>query len=447
VIELLRRFTPKFMQWDGAAQQVKSVLSKILLCRTALLKGHLYQCRGCNSEVNVYNSCTDRHCPQCGGARRADWMARNTEVVLPGVPYFQVVFTLPDKLSSLILGNRSELYSLLFQSAWKALDRELRRTGKFHPAALMVLHTWNQQLEHHPHLHALVPGAGPATDGSGWKVAKHPKHRRRKKPYLTDVKKLGREFRKQYLLGLKRLLRQGKLRIGGSVAFLDNPLHRKTFMEQLAAIDWNVYSQGPPRGKSDPNNVVKYLAGYLTGGPIADSRIIEANDEEVRFWARPKQSGDESVSRKHRRKKHRGMNAPRTYRLTAREFMQRWTLHILPKSFTRSRAYGGYHGTKRAAYLKQCRQLLAPLDTPEELPPQATEIAAQGEEASGPKCPHCDSTLELIDYQKRPSWRVIFEREIYRTSGYSPLHHLGSGSSGGRGGRAPPFQPPPLPGE
>ena len=114
------------MQRSGAAQQVKSVLSKILLCRTAILKGHLYKCVGCDSEVNVYNSCTDRHCPQCGGGRRADWMNKSAEVLLPGVPYFQVVFTLPDKLSSLILGNRSELYSLLFQSAWRALDRELQ---------------------------------------------------------------------------------------------------------------------------------------------------------------------------------------------------------------------------------------------------------------------------------------------------------------------------------
>ena len=141
MIDLLRRFTPKFMRQNRTAQQVKSVLSKILLCRTAILKGHLYKCSGCGSEVNVYNSCTDRYCPQCGGGRRADWMNKSAEVLLQDVPYFQVIFTLPDKLSSLILGNRNELYSLLFRSAWKALDCELRRTGQFQPAALMVLHT------------------------------------------------------------------------------------------------------------------------------------------------------------------------------------------------------------------------------------------------------------------------------------------------------------------
>ena len=129
------------MMMHRVAWQVKSVLSKILLCRTATLKGHTYQCPDCGSQTNVYNSCTDRHCPQCGGARRADWLEKTATLLLPAVNYFQVVFTLPDRLSSLILGNRRELYDLLFHSAWQALDHELRRTGKFHPAALMVLHT------------------------------------------------------------------------------------------------------------------------------------------------------------------------------------------------------------------------------------------------------------------------------------------------------------------
>jgi hypothetical protein len=141
VIDLLHRWTPKFMIWNPPCAQVKSVLSKILACRTSVLKGRLYRCPDCCTEINVYNSCADRHCPLCGGARRADWMDKSSAVLLPGVPYFQVIFTLPSKLSSLILGNRQPLYDLLFQAAWKGLDSQLRRTGKFHPAALMVLHT------------------------------------------------------------------------------------------------------------------------------------------------------------------------------------------------------------------------------------------------------------------------------------------------------------------
>ena len=117
------------------------MLSKILLCRTSVLKARVYECPECGSRSPLYNSCTDRHCPQCSGARRADWLEKTRELLLPGGNYFQVVFTLPDRFSPLILGNRRELYDLLFHSAWQSLDEVLRQEGKFHPASLMVLHT------------------------------------------------------------------------------------------------------------------------------------------------------------------------------------------------------------------------------------------------------------------------------------------------------------------
>ena len=137
----MRRYTPSLLTRVRLASQAKSVLSRILLCRTPTLKGHLYECPECHSQCNVYNSCVDRHCPQCGGARRADWLEKTEKLVLPKVNYFQVVFTLPDRLSGLILGNRKALYDLLFQSAWRALDETLRDTGQFQPAAQLVLHT------------------------------------------------------------------------------------------------------------------------------------------------------------------------------------------------------------------------------------------------------------------------------------------------------------------
>jgi len=108
VIDLLRKYTSKFMHWYRVSQQVQSVLSKILLCRTPVLKGHVYECRQCGSRCHVYNSCTDRTCPQCAGARRADWLDKTQELLLDGVNYFQVVFTLPDRFSPLIYRSRLE---------------------------------------------------------------------------------------------------------------------------------------------------------------------------------------------------------------------------------------------------------------------------------------------------------------------------------------------------
>ena len=147
MIDLLRKYTPKLMSWYRVSQQVQSVLSKILLCRTSALKGRVYECPACGGRCHVYNSCTDRHCPQCAGARRADWLAKTRELLLPRVDYFQGVFTLPDRFSPLILGNRRELYDLLFSSAWQSLDEVLCEVGQFRPAALMVLHTCNQEFK------------------------------------------------------------------------------------------------------------------------------------------------------------------------------------------------------------------------------------------------------------------------------------------------------------
>jgi len=141
VIDILRSYTPSLLTRVQLASQAKSVLSRILLCRTPTLKGHLYECPECHSQCNVYNSCVDRHCPQCGGARRANWLEKTEQLVLPTVNYFQVVFTLPAQLSALILGNRCALYDLLFHSAWRALDETLRDAGQFQPAAQLVLHT------------------------------------------------------------------------------------------------------------------------------------------------------------------------------------------------------------------------------------------------------------------------------------------------------------------
>lgn len=218
--------------------------------------------------------------------------------------------------------------------------------------------------------------------------------------------------------GLRRLLRQNKLSIGGSVEFLGDASQRETWLKELESIDWNVFSEGPPHGKSNPANVIKYLARYLTGGPIADSRIIEADDDEVHFWARPKKSI----------RKQRGMNQPEPFRLNGRQFMQRWSLHILPKGFTRSRCYGGYHGSKRASYLEQSRKLLTAVGhklTEDETKPDAETLDVSRE----PNCPHCDSNLTLIHSERRPSWRIVFERDIYTQNIYSPQHHLGSGRS------------------
>ena len=350
MIDLLRKYTPRFMTWYRVSQRVRSVLSKILLCRTPVLRGHVYECPKCRSRCRVYNSCTDRHCPQCSGARRADWLDKTRQLLQEGVNYFQLVFTLPDSWSPLILGNRKELYDLLFRSAWQATDKLLRETGKFQPAAVMVLHTWNQELGHHPHIHAVVPGGGPSLDGKHWVTSRHPTEPNREKPYLVDNALLGRRFREKFTKGFRRLVGRGKLRLEGEWARLRQPKELEAWLTEVTESDWNVFIEGPPHGKSDSANVLKYLARYMTGGPISDRRIIADEQDHVTFWARSK---DKAAG-----------NPSRPFPLSGKEFVRRWSMHILPKGYTRSRRFGGYHGSKHQAYHSLCRKLLVTSDSP-----------------------------------------------------------------------------------
>lgn len=253
----------------------------------------------------------------------------------------------------------------------------------------------------------MVPGGGPSLDARRWITSRHPTQPRRRKPYLADNTELGQNFREHYVDGLRRLVCNGKLRLEGEWFWLQDPTQREAWLDELSATDWNVFVEGPPHGESRPTDVLKYLARYIAGGPISDQRLISDEDGVVTFWARSKDKG----------KGNRSEQFP----LKGTEFVRRWTMHILPKGYTRSRAYGGYHGTKRAAYLDRCRQLLGiAVDVP-----VSTDDRPEDAEASGPTCPHCEIAMLCIGRQSRPSWKKIFERGIYADPAiYSPMHHI-----------------------
>ena len=280
-------------------------------------------------------------------------------------------------------------------------------------------------------------------DNQRWVTSRHPTQRRRK-PYLTDNKDLGREFRKQYIRGLRRLIRSGKLRIEAEWSFLRDPVKREAWLDELEATAWNVFIEGPPHGQSRPEHVVKYLARYISGGPIADRRLISDQAGKVTFWARAKdnrqssnrkssmdprsvnasQRGPNSQPHSHHRRKRYRMNKPEPFTLRGHEFVRRWSMHILPKGYTRSRSYGGYHGSKRKTYLARCQELL-------DVVPDSKEVAIQPPieepESSLPKCERCEIPMHCIAAADRPSWREIFEFTIYRKPVYSPMHHLSLG--------------------
>jgi len=417
----LRRYTADFVKHHRpqAVPQVQSTLAKLELCRTGALGGHLYRCDPCDFECRVNNSCGDRHCPQCAGAKRADWLESTSELLLPGVTYFQVVFTIPDKLSSLALGNREAIYDLLFRSAWKTLRDVIADEQQFEAAAVMVLHTWNQKLEAHAHVHALVPGGGPSLTGDRrWiksrRVGKGVRTQLPERPagccaqlspdpvsnYLVDSEELKSEFRDNFLAGLRGLHASGKLKLTGDWEFLQDKAAFDDWLKPLESVTWVAYIEPPPYENCPPEQVAKYLARYLTGGPISDRRIVSHENGFVTFLARvgKRTGGDDEVE---------------PIRLHGAEFVRRWCLHILPKGYTKTRRFGGYWSGHRERYLAESRELLESggvVAAPSEAP--ASSLSAPVSDADAiddrtPCCPHCAAKMQWIGFERKESWRII----------------------------------------
>jgi hypothetical protein len=401
VHSLLQRFTPGFKAQyrKSISAQVESVLARLGFCRTAPMGGRTFACETCDTKISLYNSCGDRHCPLCSGARRSDWLERTAALLLPGVTYFQVVFTLPDKLSGLILGNRRSLYAMLMREAAASLQHVVSSECGMQSASLMVLHTWNQRLEHHPHVHALVPGSGPSLDGMRWIAGRTTQRTRSQpvRPFLVDNKRLSAEFRSRFIRRLKSLYRRGSLRLGGSLSDLTGIAQWDAFIASLLVQDWCVFIEPPPTNESTPDQVLKYLARYMTGGPISDRRLVHSDEHGVTFRAR---AGSKQPSKQ-----------TLDVSMSGTEFMRRWALHILPKGLTKSRCYGGFSSRNRTAFLALCNRLkgslagaLAPVET------QQTRVVTERElPEHRVLCPTCEQAMPQVRHTHRPSWRDLME--------------------------------------
>ena len=393
----------------GPAFKCESVLAKLSLCRTRALGGKTYQCDDCSELTEVFHSCSDRHCPQCSGCKRYDFALRAEELILEGVTYYQVVFTLPSELSELALANRLAMADLLFESAAASLRKTIRSQQDYDPASMMVLHTWNQQLQPHWHVHALVPGGGPSLQGDHWKSAEAPAGANNSDGfYLVDAISLRESFRKAAISKLKRLYKAGELKLGdGKFAHLKAESAWQEFCDELAERDWVSFIQPPPTQSCTGEQVVRYLTRYLTGGPISERRIVAADGEDVTFLAREgkRVGGDRE-------------QVPVT--LKTLEFVRRWCLHIQPEQLTKTRYFGGWCSRKRTQYQARCAELLgASAVIPPDHVVERTELAEGCPElADGSRewslddlflqCQSCaGQSLRFIGATAKPSWSSV----------------------------------------
>jgi hypothetical protein len=372
VADVIRQYGDAFLDRFGgvlsAAQ--RKALRDLAACRTAVLGGHIEYCLDCGHERIAYNSCRNRHCPKCQALARARWLEQQAGHLLP-VAYHHVVFTLPAEVSELALANPAVLYDLLMRSAAATL-REVAANPKRLGAAvgvLMVLHTWGQNLHHHPHVHCVVTGGGLSCDANG-KIDAAPCWVACRPGFFLPVRVLSRVFRGKFLDGLNQLFEQGKLLLPGRLRTLAEASVRAAWWKALYARDWVAYSKRPFGG---PEQVLKYLAGYTHRVAISNSRLESLGDGRVTF--RIKDYADGACTKR--------------LTLDAEEFLRRFVQHVLPRGFVKVRHYGLLANSQREVRLGVCRRLLLVVTVAAAVPGAAT---APIEPAQPRCCPECGGT-------------------------------------------------------
>jgi hypothetical protein len=310
------------------------VANAIMSCRTSALGGHIDKCDHCNHERIAYNSCRNRHCPKCQALLRAKWVDSRTRELLP-VPYFHVVFTLPQQLNAFALRNKETFYSIFFQAVSETLTT-FGHDPKYLSAQIgfiAILHTWGQSLIDHPHIHCVVPGGGLIGNGK-WKHLK--------KDFLFPIKPLSALFKGKMLDYFKASIQDKTIKLHGSLQQYENPAALKTLIDSLYRSQWIVYAKPPFAG---PQAVFKYLSRYTHRIAISNHRIVSVTDDSVTFsW---KDYADNN--------KRKNMTLPIT------EFIRRFLLHVIPTGFVRIRHFGFLSNRNRKAKLHQCLYLLGVL--------------------------------------------------------------------------------------
>jgi hypothetical protein len=343
------------------------VLLAIARCRTAALGGHIDECTRCGHRAAIsYNSCRNRHCPKCQTSARERWIQARCRELLPS-PYVHVVFTLPPQLASLALQNKKVIYGLLLRASAETL-LEVARNPRHLGAEIgffSVLHTWNQKLQLHPHVHCVIPAGGLSLDRTRW-VRSRPR-------FFLPIQVLRRVFRGKFVAGLKSAFQQEQLHLSGNLAFLAEPKIFASWLRPLFRKDWIVYCKPPFGG---PEYVLHYLGRYTHRVAISNHRLISFEGGQVTFRWRDSAHNNEQ----------------KLMALSLDEFLRRFLLHLLPKGFVRIRHFGFLASRRRAQLLPLC---LAALDS---LPAQTETATSTAQDISSHWfCPRCGGPMVIIE--------------------------------------------------
>lgn len=374
ITDVISQHGADFLSRYHATPAQRRVMKAIIRCRTAALGGHVQHCRHCPHMDIAYNSCRNRHCPKCQGSVAAKWML-DREAELLNVPYFHLVFTLPESVAALALQNPRLVYGFLFQASSKTL-LEVAANPKHLGAKIgfmSVLHTWGQNLHHHPHVHCVVPAGGISPDGKKWVHTK-------KKDFFLPVRVLSRVFRGKFISMLKKAYDQGQLELHGRLAHLADRKAWNRWLNAAVSKDWVIYAKPPFGG---PQVVLRYLARYTHRVAISNQRLYSLKGGRVTFGIKDYANG--------------GGRSAMT--LEAEEFLRRFLQHVLPRGFMRIRHFGWMANRVRQSRLSQCRELLKKKSDGDNS--KKVELSAARQEATNeagpipdgqcdaPICPNC----------------------------------------------------------
>ena len=320
------------------------IMNAIVICRTAALGGHIEICDSCGKEQNSYNSCRNRHCPKCQALTKARWLEARQAELLP-ISYFHNVFTLPHELNWVILYNKKIMLDILFRAVSATLNEfaenpksRYNEGGKI--GFTSILHTWDQKLCDHFHLHCVIPAGYLSHDGERWIHSK--------KKFLFSVKALSNVFRGKFIEQMEMAFQQNDLIFPGKIADIGTDAGFRKLKKQLFSKEWVVYSKQPFGG---PKQVLEYLGRYTHRVAISNNRILNMGNETVTFSYKDRKNN----------------NAKITMQLKANEFIRRFLLHALPKKFMRIRHCGFLANRCKKGDLLKCRKILGQNNIPDNL--------------------------------------------------------------------------------
>jgi Putative transposase/Transposase zinc-binding domain len=361
------------------------VMRAIEVCRTATLGGHLEKCDYCAEERNAYNSCRNRHCPKCQGAERAKWLENRKAELLP-VEYFHVVFTVPEQIAQIAFYNKETVYNILFHATAETLltiAGDLKHLGAG-IGFFAILHTWGQNLLHHPHLHCVVPGGGLSPDHERW-IACLP-------GFFLPVRVLSSLFRRLFLEELEDAFYRRQLQFPGSIEPLQDAFAFAELLRSQEDREWVVYAKPPFGG---PQQAIEYLGRYTHRVAISNRRLLSDEDGQISFqW---------------KDYKHENRQNSKVMTVGADEFIRRFLIHTLPPGFQRIRHFGFLANCHRTAKLALCRKLLiVPITDLLPQPVDCRQLLEAFTQTERNRCPRCGiGTMIRMEILPRYLWPAV----------------------------------------